>query len=208
MIGIYKITSPSNRSYIGQSIDIDRRFRFYKNINCKGQPILYSSLLKYGVDSHTFEVIEECLLDELNIKERYWQEYYDVLKNGLNCNMVDDDIKPKVYSQNTKDKISKSLTGKPKSLKHKENLSKNKLLTTNGSDNSFYGKKHTENFKLDRSIKRTGDGNPNAKLVLNLETGIYYGSCVEASKTCNIKYDNLKGWLSGLYINKSSFIYI
>lgn len=30
MIGIYKITSPSNRIYIGQSIDIEARWKSYK----------------------------------------------------------------------------------------------------------------------------------------------------------------------------------
>ena len=52
MIGIYKITSPSDRIYIGQSIDINKRFRKYYNLKCKQQPKLYNSLCKYGVDAH------------------------------------------------------------------------------------------------------------------------------------------------------------
>ena len=41
LIGIYKITSPSNKIYIGQSLDIDRRFKTYKNINkVKRQPAI------------------------------------------------------------------------------------------------------------------------------------------------------------------------
>ena len=37
-IGIYKITSPSNKIYIGQSINIERRFKEYKTLkNCKFQ---------------------------------------------------------------------------------------------------------------------------------------------------------------------------
>ena len=46
MIGIYKITNPTNKIYIGQSIDIKKRFNQYKNLQCKGQKALYSSLLK------------------------------------------------------------------------------------------------------------------------------------------------------------------
>ncbi len=32
MIGIYKITNPEGKIYIGQSIDIDRRFKEYKRL--------------------------------------------------------------------------------------------------------------------------------------------------------------------------------
>ena len=39
MKGIYKITFENNKSYIGQSCDLDRRFSEYKNWknNCKNQ---------------------------------------------------------------------------------------------------------------------------------------------------------------------------
>jgi group I intron endonuclease len=86
MIGIYKITSPSGRVYVGQSIDIDKRWKSYKNIkSCSSQIKLKNSINKYGVDSHIFEIIEECNIDSLNTRERYWQDYYDVLNKGLNC---------------------------------------------------------------------------------------------------------------------------
>lgn len=58
--GIYKIISPSNKIYIGQSIDIKRRFRQYREPNRnKKHPKLNNSFLKYGIDNHTFEIIEE-----------------------------------------------------------------------------------------------------------------------------------------------------
>jgi group I intron endonuclease len=87
IIGIYKIISPSRRIYIGQSVDIERRKQEYKNIKCKGQPKLYNSLLKYGWDNHLFEIVEECTLEQLNEREIYWGEYYNVLNNGLNCSL-------------------------------------------------------------------------------------------------------------------------
>jgi len=71
MIGIYKITSPSKKIYIGQSIDIEKRFKYYLNLNCKKQTKLYNSLKKYGYKKHFFEVIEICKITELNNKERY-----------------------------------------------------------------------------------------------------------------------------------------
>ena len=124
MIGIYKITSQSGRIYIGQSKNINQRFDYYKRLKCRPQIRLYRSLLKYGIDNHTFEVVEECSCDLLNQRERYWQDFYNVLgKKGLNCNLVAHDNCPKILSEETKSRISKSLTGN----KHTEE-SKRKII--------------------------------------------------------------------------------
>ena len=45
MIGIYKITSPNNRVYIGQSINIEKRFIGYKRMYVKNIS-LKSNLIK------------------------------------------------------------------------------------------------------------------------------------------------------------------
>lgn len=112
MTGIYKITNPKGKIYIGQSQDIDKRFYDYKLKRCKKQPKLYRSLNKYGVENHTFEIITECNIDELNKLERYYQELYDCIgKNGLNCVLQDDGVKRKVMSQESKDKLSKTTKG-------------------------------------------------------------------------------------------------
>ena len=207
MIGIYKITSSNNRIYIGQSIDIERRFRFYKRLNCKKQPILYRSFLKYGVENHTFEIIEECLFEELSIRERYWQEFYNVLEDGLNCNLTETDTLPRKLSNETKLKISKANLGKTMSenARLKMSLAKKEIK---GSGNDFYGKHHTKEFKENRSKNRSGEGNPKAKLVLNLETGIFYGCVGDAANTINVKPNILTHWLNGTYKNKTSFIYV
>jgi hypothetical protein len=75
-IGIYKITNPQGKIYIGQSNDIYHRFYSYKKLNCKGQIKLYNSLLKYGVDDHQFEIIEECLSEQLDEKEKQYKTDY------------------------------------------------------------------------------------------------------------------------------------
>lgn len=81
MIGIYKITSPSNNIYIGQSINLERRLARYKsNLNSsKGQIRLNRSFIKYGVENHLFEIVLECSIEELNTKERYYQELFDCI---------------------------------------------------------------------------------------------------------------------------------
>ena len=59
MIGIYKITSPTNKVYIGQSWDIKRRWRDYNSVSCKKYPKLHSSIISHGISKHKFEVIHE-----------------------------------------------------------------------------------------------------------------------------------------------------
>jgi len=71
MIGIYKITSPSGKIYIGQTMDVGKRKKSYEKLKCKGQPKLYNSLVKYGFSEHIFEIIEECEVADLNTRERH-----------------------------------------------------------------------------------------------------------------------------------------
>lgn len=113
MIGIYKITSPSNKVYIGQSININRRFKNYKSISqTKGQVMLHNSFKKYGVNNHTFEVIEECSVELLNERERHYQDLYNVLNGGLNCLLTSTNDSVKVYSAESIEKIRQGNLGK------------------------------------------------------------------------------------------------
>jgi group I intron endonuclease len=122
MIGIYKITSPSGKIYIGQSVDIKTRFRKYKYLNCKRQTYLYNSFQKYKVENHIFEIIEECTLEQLNEREIYWGTYYNVLnKNGLNLRLGDANGK---CSEETKQKIGKGNKNKIMSEEARNNISK------------------------------------------------------------------------------------
>lgn len=84
--GIYKITNPNGKIYIGQSINIHKRWLSYKGIRCKTQIKLLNSLKKYGVDNHKFEILQECLPEELNKLEKYYVDLYQTFNcdNGLN----------------------------------------------------------------------------------------------------------------------------
>ena len=111
--GIYKISNSVNKVYIGQSINIPYRFKQYKNPNsCSTQTKLRNSINKYGLNNHKFEIVEECMIEELNDRERYWQDFYDCFKNGLNCRLTTSSDKSGEVSQETKDRTSKSNTGK------------------------------------------------------------------------------------------------
>ena len=129
IVGIYKITSPTNRIYIGQSLDIDSRWnKYYKLQNCNKQIRLYRSFLKHNVVNHIFEIAEECTIEELNERERHWQDFYDVLSyKGLNCVLTTSLNSKRKYTKSTCLKISKSLTGKKLSQDHINSLSKAKI---------------------------------------------------------------------------------
>jgi len=55
-IGIYKITNPDNKVYVGQSKNIHSRFKDYKKVNYNQRKV-YESILKYGIENHKFEII-------------------------------------------------------------------------------------------------------------------------------------------------------
>lgn len=89
MIGIYKVTNKINgKSYVGQSVDIQRRWTEHKNINGKATSAsaVRASIKKYGVESFTFEVLEECRLEELNKREAYWIKKLGTFGGGYNLN--------------------------------------------------------------------------------------------------------------------------
>ena len=77
MVGIYKITNLiNNKAYIGQSINIESRWRHHKadsknKLSENYEKILYRAFRKYGIENFSFEVIEQCSIDELDIKEKY-----------------------------------------------------------------------------------------------------------------------------------------
>lgn len=90
MIGIYKIENLMNkRAYIGQSKNILKRFANHKIIafNEKDHSYnypLYKAIRKYGLENFSFEIIEECLVKELNEKERFWISFYNSFFEGYN----------------------------------------------------------------------------------------------------------------------------
>ena len=107
--GIYKITNPKGKIYIGQSRNIKKRYNDYKSIGAIRQTRLHNSFLKYSFNNHIFEIKEYCNFELLNIRERYWQDYYNVIgKNGLNCNLTNTNEKPLVWSENSKKLCSNS----------------------------------------------------------------------------------------------------
>ena len=84
--GIYGIKNLiNNKMYIGQAIDIYRRWKEHTTDLNKG--IHYNLHLQrswnlYGQDNFEFLILEICSEDELNSKEMFYVEQFDAYKNG------------------------------------------------------------------------------------------------------------------------------
>ena len=203
---IYKILLPNGKIYIGQTIDIKRRMKSYKNINrIKNQSMLYNECFKYNYNPSEFITILEYLeSDRINIeldeKEVFWidklESYAHDGKNGLNLtrggnsrHVVTDDSRKrmseshlgKIIPESQRRKISESLMG------HKiSDDTKRKI----GESNS--GKAHSDHTKQKISESLKGNVPPNRKKVdvFFYSTGEYIGtyeSCIECASVLNIK---------------------
>ena len=154
MIGyIYKITSPSGKIYIGQTVDIRKRLNRYSNILCKTQVLLENSLRKYGWRAHIVEILfeGETSNKHLNLLET---EYIKIHKsnykrypehNGLNLTDGGDGRRGYKASEETKAKMSAAQKGKKTSDETRAKLSAANI-----------GKKLTPESIAKRSAKRIG----------------------------------------------------
>lgn len=89
-IGIYKIENlVNNKKYIGQSIDIYRRFYAHKKALKAGkhQPYLQKAWNKYGEDNFVFEIIEECEIEKLNELEIFYIKKFNTLNRDFGYNI-------------------------------------------------------------------------------------------------------------------------
>ena len=95
MIGIYKIEYLINgKVYIGQSTDIKERWANHKRVifeNNKRSEIkkrypLYLAFKKYGIKNFSFEILEECSLEELDTKEQFYIKKYNSYIDFPNSN--------------------------------------------------------------------------------------------------------------------------
>lgn len=187
--GIYRITSPSGRVYIGQAEEIPARWATYKqlNVGVKRQTKLWRSFKKYGVNSHIFEVLEGCSIEDLNCRERYWQDFYDVLNGGLNCILQECGEKRRVFSEETLRKKSEALKGENNPMYGlKGELNPNFGKDLSGELNPFFGKTHSkETRKLQSEAKK---GKPSPRKGAKLEA-ITIERMIAHKKKIVIQYD-------------------
>ena len=233
MVGIYKITSPSNKIYIGQSNNIEIRFKQYSYLSCKKQTILYRSFVKHGIENHKFEIVTLCYEEQLNEFERDFQEAYDVVgPNGLNCRLTTTNDRSGKLSKETKLKIGLAHKGRKHSQEFKDRIK----LRMSGENNPNLGKvcsketreklrlKHTgktmseeakvkmSNAKLGRKLSedhklKLSLNNGGSRKVINIETGEIFKSIKEVADSINLVNCTLNLKLLGHRTNNTNMRY-
>ena len=106
MIGIYKITEKENPTmfYIGKSNDIERRFKEHIQKSYSQSRIPFDDYInEKGKDAFIYEILEECPVEELNIKEKYWINKLQATKSG---NKFDGGLTDVIGGNNPKAKLT------------------------------------------------------------------------------------------------------
>lgn len=140
IVGIYKITSPSGKIYIGQSSNIFVRWLHYSRLCCKYQVRLYNSIKKHGWQAHDREIIKLCDREDLDYWERFYIKGYDCFDTPHGLNLRDGGRKNSKLSLETigRIKLSASKTDRK------------------GEKNNFFGRVHSEETKKRWSDQRKG----------------------------------------------------
>lgn len=159
----------------------------------------------------------------LNNKERYYQELFNTVNQGLNCKYTETTDKSGKLSDETKVKISNSHKGKIMSVETKlknrnayfsmSEESRQKMINNRpsfvGQDNPFYGKTHTLEAKAKISKSKLGQGKGKKrpdhseymkkhaikKMVINTETGEVFNSLTECANFYSLPLSTLNRWL-------------
>lgn len=191
MYGYIYITTNliNNKQYIGQKTS-----KVFLKEKYLGSGIyLLRAINKYGKENFKVELLEECnSIEELDRQEIYWIKYYDAANSNNFYNLQSGGQKQRgsgyKVSEETKRKISNSITGRKLSEETKRKMSKvrkgkhhkpfseetkkkisdsNKLFYKNnperkqvGNKNGMYGKHIPCKTKKLLSEKFSGEGNP------------------------------------------------
>lgn len=147
--GIYIITNTINgKVYIGQSKDIANRWRKHKynlrrNIHTNSH--LQSAFNIDGEDSFKFDTLEECTKELRNDREVYWINYYKATDSNYGYNYQSGGCGRQTIADETKQKISKGLTGRPVSEETRKKIG-----------NANRGKKASAELSAKLSAQRKG----------------------------------------------------
>ncbi len=229
MICIYKIVNPDGKIYVGQTRNFEQRLEDHKSRKNKKAKRLNESLHIHDIKLHVISVLEECLEEDLDCKERYWQDFYDVLgENGLNSILTKCGNLKRDTLESVRIEMSVRQQGETNSFYGKEHTgeAKEKIRLANlGENNHNYGRKLTDEEKdnlrkhrlLFKHSQETieklrllslGSNNPRAKKVIDTQTLQIWGCIKDCANDLGMKYHTLFHQLKGKYPNKTKIIYL
>lgn len=203
MIGIYKIVNNINgKVYIGQSQNIEKRWIDHKSFSKREVEVLYRAMRKYGIENFSLEVVEECSIEELSDKERFYIGHYNSYihaenSNGYNMTLGGEGTRGVKIKEETREKMRQRMLGgknhnygKPLSEEVKQKISKTVKGRYKGENNPMYGKCHSEEALL----KMTRGNNYKARKTMC--GGKMFDCLKDCAEYYGIKYGTIKCWLS------------
>lgn len=157
---IYKITSPNNKIYIGQTINFKKRIYGYRSCYKKGKSAIIDSMLKYGFYSHKIEIIYELPSD---INKEIIDEYEifcinQYKESGAKMLNIRGGGAHGAHSEETKKKIGELKKGNKNNL-GKKRTEEAKARMRNSQQNRLRGKIHfnTGSKRTEESKKKMSD---------------------------------------------------
>lgn len=207
IIGIYKITSPSGKIYIGQSRHCLYRWKYhYSKLHCKRQRHLYNSLLKYGFDNHVFEILERCALEELDDLEIKYIKQYDSTNKiiGMNLRVGGNSA---TFSDETKELMRQNalgntnMLGKTHSKETKELIRKSRMGIKLSKETKKRMSKAREGFKHSQETRnKLSKANKFTRKIKNMKSNIIHISITQAAVNENISQSTIyRGLKDGRY---------
>lgn len=180
----------TNKIYIGLTTrELDIRIRDHYDASKNKNFVFMRALRKYKKEDWKWEIIDNAsTIEELEIKEVYWIKFFNsLLPNGYNSKEGGSSAK---LTEEIKNKISNTLTGKYHTEETKQKMSNSRM----GEKNPFYGKKHPPELCEKFSKQYTGQKLPkeqveksaqnHKKRIIDLTTNkIYLGFKEAAEKT-------------------------
>jgi len=160
--GIYGIQNNITKKwYVGESIHVIERIKDYLGTIQSAQKLIKSAFAKYGKNNFTCYKLEECSVDELASKELYWSvKLKSMSPSGYNLKVGKNSCQ--LYSQESRDKMSKSHIGKKQSVESNIKRSEWSKNNYNIVANRI-GKSNSEESNEKRSIALIGNANNNGK---------------------------------------------
>lgn len=235
-VGIYKITSPTGKVYIGQSHNTHNRIRDFMGTITHHRK-MNESVIKYGWDSHTKEVVHE-LPDDVSqeVLNTYEKLYIDLYKScGVELLNIREGGKNGTHPKETRLRLSESrkfqespMKGKKHSAESKAKMSsyqkhrpyrpkgnpiseENKLKMQEARKklpHPFVGKHHSEETKNKIKLKKIRCTTGRGKKVICSNTGVIYETIEKAALALSLPYSSLRYRLTGKLKNNTSLKFI
>jgi hypothetical protein len=205
--------------YVYRHIRLDNNEVFYIGISTQSnnylrarQTVKRNHFWKNIVSKTEFKVqiIWECSSrDELLAKESEFIELYGRkdLGTGTLCNLTSggEGVHDYKHTSDTLIKMSNSRIGRDFSLIYTKKVREKMSKAIGGQKRTLEQRKRISDAKIGKSFK--GD-NPNAKLVLDTYTGIFYDCAKDACESACVNYSTFKSWLKGRAKTKNRFKYV